>query len=120
MANPPKSSLVERLVQNRMRAGELEPSAAHLLQLGEGLPGDATRLTPPDAASAETPGDADVNQPVRPPPITAIPGAPAPAAPTGSGLPFSSAAAAGVAAVGPAALPPIPLNPITLGASLDG
>jgi len=32
----PKSSLVERLVQDRLRSGDLEASAAQLLQLGQG------------------------------------------------------------------------------------
>ena len=38
MSTSPKSSLVERLVQDRLRAGNLESSAAQLLQLGEGAP----------------------------------------------------------------------------------
>lgn len=36
MSTSPKSSLVERLVQDRLRSGDLEASAAQLLQLGEG------------------------------------------------------------------------------------
>ena len=36
MSTSPKSSLVERLVQDRLRAGDLESSAAQLLRLGEG------------------------------------------------------------------------------------
>jgi receptor protein-tyrosine kinase len=39
MSSPPKSSLVERLVQDRLRSGDLEASAAQLLQLGDGAPG---------------------------------------------------------------------------------
>jgi protein-tyrosine kinase len=35
MASPPKISLVERLVRDRLRSGDLEPSAVRLLQLGE-------------------------------------------------------------------------------------
>jgi protein-tyrosine kinase len=40
MSISPKSSLVERLVQDRLRSGDLEASAAQLLQLGEGPPAD--------------------------------------------------------------------------------
>jgi protein-tyrosine kinase len=40
MSISPKSSLVERLVQDRLRSGDLEASAAQLLQLGEGVPAD--------------------------------------------------------------------------------
>jgi protein-tyrosine kinase len=47
MANSPKSSLVERLVQDRLRSGDLEASAAQLLQLGEATPGEATMRTAP-------------------------------------------------------------------------
>jgi receptor protein-tyrosine kinase len=36
MSMSPKSSLVERLVQDRLRSGDLDASAAQLLQLGEG------------------------------------------------------------------------------------
>jgi receptor protein-tyrosine kinase len=42
MSISPKSSLVERLVQDRLRSGELEASAAQLLQLGDAAPGDLT------------------------------------------------------------------------------
>ena len=35
MSNSPKSSLVERLVQDRLRTGDLEASTANLLQLGD-------------------------------------------------------------------------------------
>ena len=41
MAIPPKSSLVERLVQDRLRSGDLESSAARLLNLGSLPPGPA-------------------------------------------------------------------------------
>jgi receptor protein-tyrosine kinase len=47
MANSPKSSLVERLVQDRLRSGDLEASAAQLLQLGEVTPGEAAMRTVP-------------------------------------------------------------------------
>jgi len=46
MASSPKSSLVERLVQDRLRSGDLEASAAQLLHLGEGGAGDATVHAP--------------------------------------------------------------------------
>ncbi len=41
MATPPKSSLVERLVQDRLRSGDLESSATRLLNLGSLPPGPA-------------------------------------------------------------------------------
>src|SRR3954454_4023394 len=47
MASSPKSSLVERLVRDRLRSGDLEASAAQLLQLGD-VPGD-----PSDASAAD-------------------------------------------------------------------
>jgi len=43
MSSPPKSSLVERLVQDRLRSGDLEASAAQLLQLGDSAPGGIAR-----------------------------------------------------------------------------
>jgi protein-tyrosine kinase len=43
MSSPPKSSLVERLVQDRLRSGDLEASAAKLLHLGGGMP-DASEI----------------------------------------------------------------------------
>jgi protein-tyrosine kinase len=49
MASPPKISLVERLVRDRLRSGDLEPSAVRLLQLGEAqvaAMGPATGPTP--------------------------------------------------------------------------
>jgi protein-tyrosine kinase len=55
MANSPKSSLVERLVQDRLRSGDLEASAAQLLQLGEAAPGAAaTRAAPANQGSGQT------------------------------------------------------------------
>jgi len=57
MASSPKSSLVERLVQDRLRSGDLEASAAQLLHLGEGAPGEATLRRQPDAATGEINGD---------------------------------------------------------------
>src|ERR1700675_39453 len=42
MSSSPKSSLVERLVQDRLRSGDLEASAAQLLHLGEDDPGKVT------------------------------------------------------------------------------
>jgi protein-tyrosine kinase len=49
MSSPPKSSLVERLVQDRLRSGELDSSAARLLQVGEGQ-----IVTPPPATGFES------------------------------------------------------------------
>jgi receptor protein-tyrosine kinase len=57
MASSPKSSLVERLVQDRLRSGDLEASAAQLLHLGEGTPGEATLRTQTDAVAGEMSGD---------------------------------------------------------------
>jgi protein-tyrosine kinase len=48
MSSSPKSSIVERLVQDRLRSGDLEASAAQLLQLGGGVPGDETIRTSSD------------------------------------------------------------------------
>jgi len=50
MSLSPKSSLVERLVQDRLRSGDLEASAAQLLQLGEATPDDGTKRSAPDGA----------------------------------------------------------------------
>jgi protein-tyrosine kinase len=55
MSSSPKSSLIERLVQDRLRSGDLESSAANLLQLGDGAPGrppDSTGLTSGDSGLA--------------------------------------------------------------------
>ena len=51
----PKSSLVERLVQDRLRSGDLESSAAQLLQLGENPSADATLRTAPEPAVTPAP-----------------------------------------------------------------
>jgi protein-tyrosine kinase len=59
MSSSPKSSLVERLVQDRLRSGDLEASAAQLLHLGEGDPAKVT-----GAHQADAPGhdqDAGIN-----------------------------------------------------------
>lgn len=58
MSISPKSSLVERLVQDRLRSGDLEASAANLLQLGEGAPGDAAIQRASDGPAAVMNGDA--------------------------------------------------------------
>src|SRR5580700_4038697 len=92
MASTPKSSLVERLVQDRLRSGELEASAAHLLQLGEGAPGDATRLATAVAPPDITTGDAGMNLLVRPPPIVALRGTSLPGT-SGSEFPATSSPA---------------------------
>ena len=47
----PKSSLVERLVQDRLRSGELEASAAQLLQLGDVTPEAAINGVPPHTSN---------------------------------------------------------------------
>jgi hypothetical protein len=55
MSISPKSSLVERLVQDRLRSGDLEASAARLLQLGDGTPDGVADLAadaPPPVAPA--------------------------------------------------------------------
>jgi protein-tyrosine kinase len=44
MASSPKTSLVERLVQDRLRSGDLEASAARLLHLGDDKPAEAPVL----------------------------------------------------------------------------
>jgi protein-tyrosine kinase len=86
MSSPPKSSLVERLVQDRLRTGDLEASAAGLLNLGE----DGPRIPPEGnpgsnghAAFTTPPGDLPpVTQsfvaelPVRPADISPIPPSP--------------------------------------------
>ena len=54
MSSPPKSSLIERLVQDRLRAGELDSSATQLLNLGENQPGE----TKPGGAPGSMPGGA--------------------------------------------------------------
>jgi receptor protein-tyrosine kinase len=142
MTGSPKASLVERLVQGRLRSGELEASAAHLLQLGEGAPGEATR---PDVLSSVGASDAGMNLLVPPPPIiaqrgTSLPGT-APPGPSSPEPPFP-ALSPGPATIEPAPLvpisltpdrigpdlmpvaairlDPIPLTPIALGGSLDG
>ncbi len=79
MASTPKFSLIERLVQDRLRSGELEASTAHLLRLGEIAPGDPTREATPDVASvagpsAMTTGNAGMNLLPRSPPIVALRG----------------------------------------------
>jgi protein-tyrosine kinase len=67
MASSPRSSLVERLVQDRLRSGNLEASTAQLLQLGD----DAATTAPPPL----TPG------PLNPGPLNPGPLSPGPAAP---------------------------------------
>lgn len=136
MASSPKSSLVERLVQDRLRSGELEASAAHLLQLGEGMQGDATRVGVPNASSGAVSGEAGMNLLVRPPPIIAQSGSPALSGPIAAAPPLPAVQYLGPATTLPApmmpapltpdrigadatALDPLPLHPIILGGSLD-
>jgi receptor protein-tyrosine kinase len=60
MSSSPKSSLVERLVQDRLRSGDLESSAANLLQLGDGAQGrvpDGSGGRPPDLSTGLINGD---------------------------------------------------------------
>jgi len=80
MSISPKSSLVERLVQDRLRSGDLEASAAHLLKIGDGAPGDSTAPDAPD-------GGAGMNALGRLPPGMPLRGAPGP----GSASPVSLA-----------------------------
>jgi protein-tyrosine kinase len=65
MSISPKSSLVERLVQDRLRSGNLEASAAQLLQLGDaaplGVPGDAAGDHQADPSGHDAVGSAAVN-----------------------------------------------------------
>ena len=122
MASSPKSSLVERLVQDRLRSGELEASAAHLLQLGEGAPGDTTRLATADATSGVAPsgiatGDAGMNLLVRPPPVVALRGTSLPETSGNADSPFPATISPASATPGPAALQPMSLS--TGGTRLD-
>jgi len=83
MANPPKISLVERLVWDRLRSGDLESSAVRLLQPGQppaqsatgpatgpatGLGGDRNGAAHPAAPRAGTQTDADGRVPLPTPP----------------------------------------------------
>jgi receptor protein-tyrosine kinase len=65
MSTSPKSSLVERLVQDRLRTGELEASAAHLLQLGDNEPGSAANTAASGAPVSLSNGDAGPGAQVR-------------------------------------------------------
>jgi protein-tyrosine kinase len=57
MASSPKSSLVERLVQDRLRSGDLEASAAQLLHLADGGAGTpAARAPTPEQNGGEQHG----------------------------------------------------------------
>src|ERR1035438_5447565 len=64
MSTSPKTSLVERLVQDRLRSGDLEASAAQLLQLGEHTPGEETVRAAPDGHFGSANGDAGIDHPV--------------------------------------------------------
>jgi protein-tyrosine kinase len=111
MASPPKPSLVERLVQERLRTGELEASAAHLLQLGEGAPGAAIRSASSDALSGTLTGDPGMNLLVRPPPIITFRGSAVSGISAQAELPCQSSVSLGPATVGRAPLVPMALSP---------
>jgi receptor protein-tyrosine kinase len=121
MTTSPKASLVERLVQDRLRSGGLEASAARmLLQLGGGLPEEATSAAAPARPAGPTNGEASANPPASPAPVVALRGTPpvAIAAPLVhiSLDPFSVAPAS----LDPAPRDPAPLGPPSLGPpSLD-
>ena len=79
MSSSPKSSLVERLVRDRLRSGDLEASAAQLLQLGDGMPpGDAAIPMVSDAPAGTTSGDTVIDSQVRLPPVPPPPNATTP------------------------------------------
>jgi receptor protein-tyrosine kinase len=67
MSSSPKSSLIERLVQDRLRSGALDASAAHLLRLGDTAPGDATIPAATEGPAGPTNGEAGMTALVRPP-----------------------------------------------------
>jgi receptor protein-tyrosine kinase len=124
MAGPPKPSLVERLMQDRLRSGDLEASAAHLLQLAQGTQADPTRLTVADVPAGAVTGDAGMNLLMRPPPVIAFRGVSA-AEPSFSAGTASSPVPDGPPPLVPlslmpdhADLPALPLNPINLAGSL--
>src|SRR3954469_20488073 len=58
MSGTPKTSLVERLVQDRLRSGDLEASAAQLLRVGDAAPSESTVRTVP-ATGPRDDGDVD-------------------------------------------------------------
>jgi receptor protein-tyrosine kinase len=134
MAGSPKPSLVERLVQDRLRSGELEASAAQLLKLGEGGSADAARMAAGEALPGAAAGDTGMNLLVRPPPIVTLRGAAAPGSPAAAELTYPASVSPGPATIAPApdranpsAIPfdsipleAIPLQPIALDASLGG
>jgi protein-tyrosine kinase len=60
MSISPKSSLVERLVQDRLRSGDLESSAANLLQLGDKPPGEPIIPAPSNGRAVGPNGEAGV------------------------------------------------------------
>jgi protein-tyrosine kinase len=75
MASPPKISLVERLVWDRLRSGDLESSSVRLLQLGQapaqsatGAAADRNGAAHPGAPRAATQADADGRAPLPTPP----------------------------------------------------
>jgi receptor protein-tyrosine kinase len=59
MSSSPKSSLVERLVQDRLRSGDLEASAAQLLQLGDAAPAGTTAGVASDGQPGPANGEPD-------------------------------------------------------------
>ncbi len=63
MSTSPKSSLIERLVQDRLRSGDLEASAVQLLHLGEAASGDPTAHAASEAPGAGANGEPDPHDP---------------------------------------------------------
>ena len=68
MSSPPKISLVERLMRDRLRNGDLEPSAARLLQLG-----DAPARAAIEAAIRPAPNPSASGWPASDRPISNVP-----------------------------------------------
>ena len=84
MSSSPKSSLVERLVQDRLRSGDLEASTANLLQLGDGAPGGTTIPAASDGLAGATNHNAGMNSLIMPASVIA-PLAPTSLTPTPNG-----------------------------------
>jgi protein-tyrosine kinase len=77
MASPPRTSLVERLVQDRLRSGDLEASAAQLLRVGDGAPAEPGLATPVNrtgtSANSAALGDTDGSRTLIVDPVDAAP-----------------------------------------------
>ena len=112
MSIPPKSSLVERLVQDRLRSGDLEASAAQLLNLA----------SPPPVEAAPPPGPRPLGmilgEPARAdatPPNGALPNGHRPPAPSPATISLGSPA---FSAAEPPAAPPAMVAPAPIGLEL--